>query len=172
MTTASHTSELKIVFSEVDRSVKDEVANAAFWIGLMLGMALEYDDIREHMSFEDAHDNFEKAARFGIDTTFSWIGDQKISAIDLVLKELIPLARKGLASKGVVKKDIDEYLSIIQGRAENHMNGARWILRSYVKLSGKASQNEVLSTLTHCMIEKSKNNTSGSQMGPARTNRS
>lgn len=137
-------------------TVKDEVANAAFWIGLMLGMALEYDDIREHMSFEDAHDNFEKAARFGIDTTFSWIGDQKISAIDLVLKELIPLARKGLASKGVVKKDIDEYLSIIQGRAENHMNGARWILRSYVKLSGKASQNEVLSTLTHCMIENQK----------------
>lgn len=137
-------------------TVIDEVANAAFWIGLMLGMAIEYDDIREHMSFEDVHDNFEKAARFGIDTTFSWIGDRKVSATDLVLQELIPLARKGLTSKGVDEKDIDLYLGIIQGRAENHMNGARWMLRSYVKLSGKASQNEVLSTLTHCIIENQK----------------
>ncbi len=137
-------------------TIKDELANAVFWIGLMLGMAEKYDDITKELSFEDAHDNFEKAARFGIDTTFSWIGDKKISATDLILSELIPLARKGLTSKGVDKKDIDFYLGIIEQRAKLHMNGARWILRSYMKLKGKASQDEVLSTITNCMVENQK----------------
>ena len=137
-------------------TVKDEVANAMFWIGLMLGMAEKYDDITNHLSFEDVHDNFEKAARFGIDSTFSWIDDKKISVIDLISNELAPIARKGLASKGVDQGDIDLYMGIIEERARLHMNGARWILRSYVKLKGKASQDEVLSTLTHCMIENQK----------------
>lgn len=137
-------------------TVKDEIANAVFWIGLMLGMAEKYDDITTEMSFEDAHDNFEKAARFGIDTTFNWIDDKKISATELIRKELIPLAKKGLASKGVDKKDIKEYLGIIDERAKLHMNGARWILRSYMKLKGKASQDEVLSTITHCMVDNQK----------------
>ncbi len=133
-------------------TIKDEMANAVFWIGLMLGMAEKYNDITEELSFEDVHDNFEKAARFGIDTTFSWIGDKKISATELILTELIPLSRKGLTSKGVDKKDIDTYLDIIEQRAKLHMNGARWILRSFMKLKGKASQDEVLSTITHCMV--------------------
>jgi CBS domain-containing protein/gamma-glutamylcysteine synthetase len=137
-------------------TVKDELANAVFWIGLMLGMAEKYDDITKELSFEDVHDNFEKAARFGIDTTFSWIDDKKVSATDLILNELVPIARKGLTSKGVDKKDIDAYLGIIEERARLHMNGARWILRSYMKLKGKASQDEVLSTITHCMVENQK----------------
>lgn len=134
----------------------DEVANAAFWIGLMLGMAEKYDDIRDHMDFAEAQDNFLKAAKFGIDTTFSWIGDQKVSACDLVKNTLVPIARKGLQSKGVAKEDIDKYIGIIEGRADSHMNGARWILRSFQKLNGKASKDEVLSTLTNCMIENQK----------------
>ena len=137
-------------------TVVDEVANTAFWIGLMVGMAMEYDDIRDHLDFAEARDNFLKAAKFGIDTTFSWIGDKKISACDLVKDILIPIARKGLESKNVDKADIDKYLGIIHGRASTHMNGARWMLRSYQKLQGKASQDEVLSTLTHCIIENQK----------------
>ena len=139
----------------------DEVANAAFWIGLMLGMAMEYDDIRDHIDFAEVRDNFEKAARFGIDCTFNWIGDRKISACDLVKDVLIPIARKGLESKKVAESDISRYLDIISGRAETHMNGARWILRSYQKLTGKASKDEVLSTLTHCMIENQKTSLPG-----------
>ena len=142
-------------------TVVDEVANTAFWIGLMIGMSLEYDDITKHLDFEDVRDNFEKAARFGIDTTFNWIGDKKVSAVDLVEKELVPIARKGLESRGIDKKDIDLYLGIIEERAKMHMNGARWMLRSYMKLKGKASQDEVLSTLTHCMIENQKTSLPG-----------
>lgn len=131
----------------------DEIANAAFWLGAVVGMGLTYTDIRDHISWEDVRDNFAKAAQFGIDTKFTWFGDQKISACDLVLKELLPLARKGLMHQKVKKADIDKYLGIIEARALGHMNGARWQLRAYTKLRKEVGRDEALSVLTACIIE-------------------
>jgi len=134
-------------------TVLDEVANACFWLGLTLGMADEIKDIRELMSFEDARDNFGKAARFGIDSKFTWFNDKKVTCVDLILNELLPIARKGLKKRKVAKKDIDLYLGIIQERAETHMNGARWQLRSYTELIKKSSRDEALSVLTAAIIK-------------------
>lgn len=149
-------------------TIKDEVANATFWIGLMLGMADTYDDITKHLHFADVHDNFEKAARFGIDTTVNWIDDTKISVCDLILNELIPLARKGLKLKKVDKKDIDLYLGIIEARAKSHMNGARWTLRSYMKLHEQGGKDEALSALTNAMIENQKKGIPGHEWEAAK----
>ncbi|MEO0732066.1 MAG: CBS domain-containing protein, partial [Bacteroidota bacterium] len=38
-------------------TVLDQVANAAFWLGSVLGMAHEYKDVRQHISFADVKDN-------------------------------------------------------------------------------------------------------------------
>lgn len=43
-------------------TVLDEIANSAFWLGAMIGLGDQIKDIRDHMSFEDARDNFGKAA--------------------------------------------------------------------------------------------------------------
>lgn len=113
---------------------------------------MEVDDIREKMSFVDARDNFSKAAKFGIDTRFTWFYDRKVSAEELIM-ELIPIARKGLESKNVNTEDIDKYLGIIQARAEKNMTGARWLLRSFTKLAEKTNTDEALSVLTATMIQ-------------------
>lgn len=134
-------------------TVVDEVANAAFWIGAMTGMAMKYEDIRTTISWEDVRDNFAKAARYGIDTTFTWMKDKKISACDLVLEELLPLARKGLTKRKVKKADIDKYLGIIEERAKRHMNGARWQLRAFSKLKKEVGRDEALTILTACMMK-------------------
>ncbi|MEM1122276.1 MAG: glutamate-cysteine ligase family protein [Bacteroidota bacterium] len=134
-------------------TVVDEFANAAFWLGCMEGMALEIDDIREVMSWEDARDNFGKAARFGIDSKFTWFKDEKITASDLVLNYLLPLARKGLKARKIDSKDIKKYLSIIEARAKNHMNGARWTLRAFTQLKKQVSTDEAVSVLTACMLQ-------------------
>ncbi len=136
----------------------DEMANAVFWLGTMIGMANEVEDIRDHMSFEDASDNFVKAAKFGIDSKFTWFNDQKISCPELVLTQLLPIAKKGLASRGVEQKDIELYLGIIEQRAKKHMNGARWILRSYTALKKKFTKDEALSVLTASMIKNQRAN--------------
>ncbi len=139
-------------------TVVDEVANACFWLGAMIGMSNEVDDIRELISFADARDNFGKAAKIGIDSTFNWFDDQKIGACDLIVKHLIPLSRKGLKSMKVHKRDIDKYLGIIEARAKKHMNGARWILRSYTAMMEETTPDEALVALTSAIIENQKSN--------------
>ncbi len=130
-------------------TIKDEMANTAFWLGAMKGMALHYKDIRDHISFADIRDNFGKASRFGIDAAFTWTKDQKLTVKDLVINELLPLSREGLTHMKVHSEDIDQYLGIIHERMNQHMNGARWMLRSYTKLQKKASSiDEALTCLT------------------------
>ena len=138
-------------------TVVDEVANACFWLGCMIGISESVDDIREEMSFVDARDNFGKAAKFGLDTKFTWFKDEKINAVDLI-KRLLPIARKGLESRGVNPEDINKYLGIIEKRAENHMTGARWMLRAFTKLHDNTNTDEALSVLTASMIQNQMTN--------------
>jgi len=140
-------------------TVVDEVANACFWIGAMKGMYLKYGKkVPKLLLFEDVRDNFLKGAQFGIDTTFNWIGDKKISATKLILKVLLPLAEKGLKANNVSKADRDLYLGIIRKRAEKHTNGARWLLRGYSELTKKTSKDEALTVLTQCIIKNQATN--------------
>lgn len=56
--------------------------------------------------------------------------------------------------KNILPEDIDKYLGIIEERAKKHMNGARWMLRSYSRLLKDASnQDEALTILTASMYE-------------------
>ena len=138
-------------------TVIDEVANACFWLGCMVGLADTVLDIRKEMSFVDARDNFGKAAKFGLDTKFTWFNDEKINAVDLV-KRLLPIARQGLEKRGVDRADIDKYLGVIEERASNHMTGARWMLRAYTKLHDNTNTDEALSVLTASMIQNQMTN--------------
>ncbi len=133
-------------------TVLDQTANAAFWLGTMIGMANRYKDIREHMSFADAKDNFIKAAKFGIDTQLTWFGNKKYGCCELILEELLPIAREGLRSKGIVEEDINRYLGVIEARAKAHQTGARWLLQAHTKLSGEVNQDEALTVITSAMI--------------------
>lgn len=133
-------------------TVLDEIANAAFWIGTMTAMGNKFDDITKLISFEDVRDNFGKAAKFGIDSKFTWFKDKKNNASDLVLKELLPMAREGLKQHKVDKNDIAKYLNIIEERAKSHMNGARWQLRGYTKLIKETNRDEALCALTAAIV--------------------
>jgi CBS domain-containing protein/gamma-glutamylcysteine synthetase len=135
-------------------TVVDEMANAAFWLGAMTGMAARHEDIREKISWEDVRDNFGKAAKFGIDTNFTWFGDKKITACELILTELLPIAREGLEIRKIDKADIDKYLGIIEGRAKAHMNGARWQLRAFSKLKKEVNRDEAAAILTACILKQ------------------
>ena len=134
-------------------TVLDQTANAAFWLGTMIGMGNKYRDIREHITFPDVKDNFAKAAKFGIDTQLTWFGNQKISCTDLILNELLPVAEEGLRSRGIDAGDIERYLGVIRARAEAHQNGARWLLKSFTQLRQEVNQDEALTILTSHMVK-------------------
>jgi CBS domain-containing protein len=137
-------------------SIVDEVANAAFWLGLMVGCRKEHDDITKIMNFEDVRSNFVATAFSGHDTELTWIKGQKISVSELIKKELLPLARMGLQERKVKKDDIDKYLSIIEERNTTRRTGANWILNSYAKLSSEVMTEERSSTITAAMVKHQK----------------
>ncbi|MBK9337368.1 MAG: CBS domain-containing protein [Lewinellaceae bacterium] len=139
-------------------TVVDASANAAFWLGSMIGMSLHYNDITKHLEFDDVRDNFIKAAKFGIDSTFNWLGDKKVHAPELILKELLPLAKEGLKHQKVNNADISKYLGIIEARAKAHKTGARWALRSFTALKSEVTNDEAVSCLTAVMINNQKQN--------------
>ena len=134
-------------------SLPDEIANAAFWLGSMVGLSLHHRDITQHIDFPDIKDNFIKAARYGIDATFTWLSDSKIGACDLIKKELLPIAREGLKHQQIDTSDIDKYLGIIEERANLHTNGARWFLRGFTKLKKHADADEALTCVTAAAIK-------------------
>ncbi|NNF04142.1 MAG: hypothetical protein HKN17_06725, partial [Rhodothermales bacterium] len=55
----------------------DEVANAAFWFGLVSGLASRYDDIRPLLDFDQAKSNFISAARQGLASEIYWIDGKR-----------------------------------------------------------------------------------------------
>ena len=112
-------------------TVVDEIANAAFFSGLMVAFSQAYKNITRRMDFDDAKLNFFRAARHGLDAQFHWIDGQSHNAASLILDQLLPLARQGLLNSQVMGGDVDKYLGIIEERARNRQTGARWMLKSF-----------------------------------------
>lgn len=130
-------------------SLPDTMANSAFWLGLMNGIEDTYPDISKEMDFADARANFFAAARFGMDTQLCWTGDKKISPANLILEELLPMARNGLAKAKIDKQDIDYYMGIIEARTKSGMTGSNWILKSFSKINREGiTRDETISAIT------------------------
>lgn len=134
-------------------TVTDEVANASFWLGLLNGMDEEYKDITEQLDFDDAKMNFFAASKLGLDTKFKWVGDKRYSAVDLIQKELLPLAKIGLEKANVDKGDISSYLDIIEERTEAAQTGSYWTIKSYNSLTKEVSKEQALTAITNAMIK-------------------
>lgn len=131
-------------------TVQDEIANFAFWVGLMSNLPDKYRNIWEKINFEEVKENFYKAAMWGIQSGMVWDG-QLLSARRLILEILIPMAREGLEKNGIDQKDIDRNLDIIKARAENYATGSRWIVDSYRKLREHLTREESTVALTAIM---------------------
>ena len=136
----------------------DEVANAAFWLGCMVAMGSQYEDVTKHIDFADTRDNFLKSAKFGIDTTFTWMKDKKIPVTELILNELLPMAREGLKMRKVKSSDINRYLDIIEARAKDHKTGARWALRSFTALKKVVTNDEAVTAVTAAIVKNQAQN--------------
>ncbi len=133
-------------------SVLDEVANAAFFFGLMCGLSDEYGDPKDKMPFDDAKANFMAAARYGLHARLHWFGGRTVGAEELIEKELLPLARRGLASRGIAADDVERYLAVIEQRVKSGRTGAQWMLDSLENISDRVRPDERYSALTSAML--------------------
>ncbi len=129
-------------------TTRDEMANAAFWFGLMTGVAEEVDDVRRVMDFDDAATNFLGAARYGLGTSMRWLDGKSYPAADLIVGLLVPMAREALKKRGLDVVDVDTYLDVIEERAKSGQTGSRWQLDSFQNMKSGRALFEKLSAVT------------------------
>lgn len=133
----------------------DEVANAAFWFGLVSGLASRYNDIRPLLDFDQAKSNFISAARQGLASEIYWIDGRRWPAVELVCDHLLPIARDGLQTSGIDSADVDKYLDIIDERVSRRRTGAEWQLYSLARMKKQGTTRaERLDALVATMIER------------------
>ncbi len=137
-------------------TIVDEIANAAFFTGLMAAIPQAYGQIAKRMAFDDAKMNFFHAARHGLDAQFQWIDGQRHSASSLILDHLIPIARQGLSGANVTSEDIDKYLGIIEERTRSRQTGAAWIMKSLTAMDSSVSRDARQRKLTSAMLASQK----------------
>lgn len=129
----------------------DMVANAAFHLGLTLGMEPQAPAWTAGLAFEAASQNFYRAAQAGLDAEFRWPGapgatPQRASAREVALR-LLPLARDGLLRAGVEPADADPPLAVLEGRLESGQTGAQWQLRTLEALEPRLGRAEALTEM-------------------------
>jgi CBS domain-containing protein len=132
----------------------DEMANAAFFFGMMAGMAAQVEDIRDHLTFDDVKANFLGAARDGIRAQMCWFDDTHLPAKELVLEQLLPMAREGLQEAGIQQEDIDRYLGVMHDRVTMRRTGSRWALESLEKMGDSGTRDQRLRCLVSSMVEQ------------------
>ena len=139
-------------------TMPDEIANAAFWVGLMHGLPMQYENVAEKLEFDVAKANFIKAARVGLSSKFRWIGGKDYMAEDLILNELLPIAKEGLAKAKINQQDIDRYCGILEERVKTGKTGSQWITDSFNTLKKQESADASLIATTAGILNRQKKN--------------
>ena len=132
----------------------DEVANAALWFGLLRGVSDAYEDITRELAFEDVHQNFIAAARFGLDAQMKWIGGMTIPARELLALKILPIAERGLAAAGIAPAHIEKYLNVIEGRVASGQTGSAWMLKSYSTLRSGENPDRAMYRLASAIAQR------------------
>jgi gamma-glutamyl:cysteine ligase YbdK (ATP-grasp superfamily) len=116
-------------------SLIDTLANMAFYYGAVKSLCELEPAIENQIKFDKVRDNFYAAARFGLRAQLSWCDQQVHGVHELLEKELLPLAKKGLQQLGIAADDRETYVGIIAARLRIGMNGANW-QRAFVAKHG------------------------------------
>lgn len=135
-------------------TIEDILANAAFLVGLTLGLAPHMEEIQSSFDFDRAHHNFYRAAQSGLEARLEWpvqIGGQPDGATSV--RELVPplaeIARTGLRTAGVDPSDSDPLMDCVVERVERGQTGAAWQRARLASLESGRSRSEAL----HLMFE-------------------
>ncbi len=132
-------------------TILDEMANFAYWIGIMCGRPERFDNIAEVMHFKDAKSNFVNAGRTGYNSVMVW-DNKEYTVSQLTEKVMLPLAYKGLRKIGVAEEDIKRLLGVIESRLTGK-TGAQWMISNYRNLMNSRTGDDSLRLITRATYE-------------------
>ncbi len=141
-------------------TIADMAANAAFALGLTLGLRDDVERSIAAIPFRLVHDNFYRAARDGLDAVLLWPAGASPSptalrAADLVLR-LLPVARHGMRKAGVDDTEIDLHLGIIENRVRSGQTGAQWQRQVLLDLERGMPRSDALREMLRLYMEQMK----------------
>ena len=146
----------------------DEMANAAFWFGLMRGVAEEHGDISRVMSFETAEENFLAASRLGLQAQFTWPGRPERAGPGPDPPEPPPPGPGGPGRHGDRRhRDTDRYLGIIEERVESQQTGSQWMIDSLIHMGDEGTKAERMAALTLATMDRQRQNRPVTEWHPA-----
>lgn len=134
-------------------TVLDEVANAAFFFGLMTSLGEAHGDVSQVMDFDDAKANFMAASRYGLNARFQWLHGRSFAADELILDRLIPSAREGLTERGVDGSDVDRYLGVLEERVRRKRTGSQWAFDSMAAMGRRGTRHSRDRSLVRSMVQ-------------------
>jgi len=106
----------------------DNIANIAFYYGLVHYYANTEKPPEHDISFADAKNDFYRAAQIGLKHKTRWLGKNTDTLQKIILDKLLLEAETGLYKLGISQQDSQRYLSIIQQRVEKNKTGSQWQL--------------------------------------------
>ncbi|RLA03906.1 MAG: hypothetical protein DRQ47_04300 [Gammaproteobacteria bacterium] len=109
----------------------DMAANAAFSIGMAVGLESKVDEFIARIPFRFAEYNFYRAAKNGLNATVLWPQKYQNKPVEVpirnVIDDMLQVADDGLSQLNIERLERDKFLNIIHRRLQKNINGARWI---------------------------------------------
>ena len=133
-------------------SMVDNIANIAFYYGLVHYYASCTDPPESAIPFAETKDNFYRSAQIGLNHRALWTDGNRYTIKELVLDRLLTEAEEGLGKLGVADTDIKRYLGIIESRIRCEQTGTRW-QRKFTELHGRDMR-----LLTRCYYQNQQQN--------------
>ena len=109
-------------------STIDNIANIAFYYGLVHYYATAETPPEHAMPFTDAKNNFYRAAQLGLKHKTRWFSNKTDTLQKTILDKLLLEAETGLYKLGIDQDDSKRYLSVIEQRVEQNRTGSDWQL--------------------------------------------
>lgn len=129
----------------------DMMANAAFLVGLTVGLRDRMAHLTAGCPFLMADTSFYRAARDGLDALLLWpdakgygLGERSVPEL---VERLLPVADAGLAELSVDAEERGALLGIIADRVLSGQTGARWQRAALRQLGSRLPRQQALSAL-------------------------
>jgi len=129
----------------------DMAANAAFAIGMAVGLEDKIDEYMARIPFRFAEYNFYRAAKNGLDATILWPQNYQNKPVEVpirnVIDDMLQVANDGLSELKIELTERDKFLNIIHRRLAKNINGANWTKQTVHHLRKSMSNDKACASM-------------------------
>lgn len=137
----------------------DMMANAAFIVGLTVGLRDRINEWLPALPFRYAEYNFYRAAQHGLDAKILWPELDTTSPVAVpvteLCRDLLPIADAGLGELQVEEAERDYLLGIIRDRLQSRITPAVW-QRTTLQKYAKKTRSEAMAAVTEDYMRNAK----------------